>query len=152
MPFIESNIDIQGPMRLVDQPPPKPGDEIRASMNVASPKYFSVMGLRPVAGRLLDDRDGPSAPRTVVISEAFADRYLRGIDAIGQRMEIRVQGKPVQTEIVGVIPSLRHERLDRAARAEVMMGGVPHEIDFERARIALLQTMQQIQAESRRRV
>jgi F-type H+-transporting ATPase subunit epsilon len=38
------------------------------------------------------------------------------------------------------------------ARAEVMMGGVPHEIDFERARIALLQTMQQIQAESRRRV
>ena len=38
------------------------------------------------------------------------------------------------------------------ARAEVMMGGVPHEIDFERAKIALLQAMQQIQAESRRRV
>jgi F-type H+-transporting ATPase subunit epsilon len=38
------------------------------------------------------------------------------------------------------------------ARAEVMMGGVPHEIDFERAKIALLQTIHQIQAESRRRV
>jgi F-type H+-transporting ATPase subunit epsilon len=37
-------------------------------------------------------------------------------------------------------------------RAEEHLSSVPHEIDFERARIALLQTMQQIQAESRRRV
>ena len=29
-------------------------------------------------------------------------------------------------------------------RAEEMMGGVPHEIDFERAKIALLQTIHQI--------
>lgn len=36
------------------------------------------------------------------------------------------------------------------ARAEEMMGAVPHEIDFERARIALLRTLQQLQAESRR--
>jgi F-type H+-transporting ATPase subunit epsilon len=52
----------------------------------------------------------------------------------------------------------RAEDLDQARaeagmkRAEEQMGGVPHEIDFERARIALLQTLQQIQAESRRRV
>ena len=52
----------------------------------------------------------------------------------------------------------RAEDLDQARaeagmkRAEEQLGGVPHEIDFERARIALLQTMQQIQAESRRRV
>jgi F-type H+-transporting ATPase subunit epsilon len=37
------------------------------------------------------------------------------------------------------------------ARAEMVMGGVPHEIDFERARLALLRTMQQLQAESRKR-
>lgn len=36
------------------------------------------------------------------------------------------------------------------ARAEEMMGAVPHEIDFERARVALLRTLQQLQAESRR--
>ena len=120
MPFIESNIDIQAQMRLVDQPPPKPGEEIRASYNVASPSYFAVMDVRPLAGRLLTDRDGPTSPRVVVVSEAFAERYLRNINPIGQHLEIRAQGKPVQLEIVGVVPSLRHERLDDAPRAEVL--------------------------------
>lgn len=35
------------------------------------------------------------------------------------------------------------------SRAEEM-GAMPHEIDFERARVALLRTLQQLQAESRR--
>jgi len=52
----------------------------------------------------------------------------------------------------------RAEDLDQSraeagmARAEMIMGGVPHEIDFERAKLALLQTLHQIQAESRKRV
>jgi len=37
-------------------------------------------------------------------------------------------------------------------RAEEMLGAVPHEIDFERARVALLRTLQQLQSESRRGV
>ena len=121
MPFIESNIDIQGAMRLVDQPAPPPGEEIRASYNVASPNYFAVMGVQPLKGRLLDERDGATSPRVVLVSEAFAERYLHKVDPIGQRLEIRAQGKPVISEIVGVVPALRHERLDRAPRAEVLM-------------------------------
>jgi F-type H+-transporting ATPase subunit epsilon len=35
-------------------------------------------------------------------------------------------------------------------RAEEMMGPTVHEMDFERARLALLKTLQQLQAESRR--
>ena len=35
-------------------------------------------------------------------------------------------------------------------RAEEVMAVVPHEIDFERARLAMLRTLQQLQAESRR--
>jgi F-type H+-transporting ATPase subunit epsilon len=37
-------------------------------------------------------------------------------------------------------------------RAEEMMQVVPHEIDFEKARLALLRTLQQMGAESRKRV
>ena len=50
----------------------------------------------------------------------------------------------------------RAEELDEAratagmARAEEMMGAVPHEMDFERARLSLLKTLQQLQAEVRR--
>jgi putative ABC transport system permease protein len=56
-----------------------------------------------------------------VISEAFARRYLRNIDPIGQRLEINRQGKPVAMEIIGVVPAARHVRLDEAARAEVLI-------------------------------
>ena len=35
-------------------------------------------------------------------------------------------------------------------RAEEVMSVVPHEIDFERARLAMLRTLQQLQAETRR--
>jgi F-type H+-transporting ATPase subunit epsilon len=37
-------------------------------------------------------------------------------------------------------------------RAEEVMAAVPHEIDFERARLAMLRTLQQLQAETRRGV
>ena len=52
----------------------------------------------------------------------------------------------------------RAEDLDEAraqagmARAEEMMGATPIQIDFERARLSLLRTLQQLQAESRRGV
>ena len=121
MPFIESNIDIQGTVRVIGQPPPAPGEEIRASYNVASPGYFAVMGMRALQGRLLDERDGAASARVVVVSEAFAERYLRGIDPIGQRIEMAGRGKPIQAEIVGVVPGLRHETLDRAPRPEILM-------------------------------
>jgi F-type H+-transporting ATPase subunit epsilon len=48
------------------------------------------------------------------------------------------------------------EQLDEAraqagmARAEEMLAIAPHEIDFERARIALMRTLQQLQADVRR--
>jgi F-type H+-transporting ATPase subunit epsilon len=50
----------------------------------------------------------------------------------------------------------RAEDLDEAraqagmARAEEMLGRAPVEIDFERARLSLLRTLQQLQAEARR--
>jgi F-type H+-transporting ATPase subunit epsilon len=50
----------------------------------------------------------------------------------------------------------RAEELDEARaeagmkRAEEVMSVAPHEIDFERARLAMLRTLQQLQAESRK--
>ena len=52
----------------------------------------------------------------------------------------------------------RAEDLDQAraeagmTRAQELMAVAPHEIDFERARLALIRTIQQLQSESRKRV
>jgi putative ABC transport system permease protein len=79
------------------------------------------MSIGLLQGRLLNERDADGAPRVVMVSEAFADRYLKGIDPIGQRIEYRSSGKPAQSEIVGVVRSLRHERLNAAPRAEILI-------------------------------
>lgn len=121
MPFIESNVDIQSAVRLIDQPAPPPGQGIRSSINVVSPGYFEAIGVRLLDGRLLDDRDGPDAPRVVLVSDAFVERYLAAVNPIGQRIEYRSAGKPLQSQIVGVVRSLRHDRLDAAPRAEILI-------------------------------
>jgi putative ABC transport system permease protein len=79
------------------------------------------MGVRLLDGRLLDHRDGPETPRVVLVSDAFVDRYLKGINPLGQRLEYRSAGKPAQSQIVGVVRSLRHDRLDAAPRAEILI-------------------------------
>lgn len=123
MPFLESNVDIRGAVRLLDQPPPAAGDDMSSiSLNIVSPGYFSVMGVALLNGRLIDQRDGPDAPRVAVVSEAFAKRYLRGVDPVGQRVDYRQFGRPAQAaEIVGVVRALRHARLDEAPRAELLL-------------------------------
>jgi putative ABC transport system permease protein len=78
------------------------------------------MGVPVIRGRGLDARDGPTSPPVAVVSEALAARYFDGRDPIGRRLAMRVQGQPVELEIVGVVGALRHERLDGAPRAEII--------------------------------
>jgi len=119
MPFIESNIDVRGSFQIVGDPVPAPGEEPRASFNVATPGYFHVLSVPVVRGRGLDARDSRDSAPVAVISEALAERYWRGRDPVGQRLAYRSQGKAQQVEIVGVVGSLRHERLDAPPRLEI---------------------------------
>ncbi len=68
-----------------------------------------------------------------------------------------VEVLPARVTVIAQVAE-RAESLDQARaeagmrRAEEMMGPTAHEMDFERARLALLKTLQQLQAESRRGV
>jgi putative ABC transport system permease protein len=77
---------------------------------VVSPSYFSAVGLHLLEGRTLTERDRDGSPLVVVINEALAHTYLRGIDPLGHRILMRrnpIQG-PAGTEdlewtIVGTV-------------------------------------------------
>jgi len=66
-----------------------------------------------------------------------------------------VEVLPARVTVIAQVAE-RAEDLDEAravagmTRAAEMMGPTAHEMDFERARLALLKTLQQLQAESRR--
>ena len=66
-------------------------------------------------------------------------------------VEVLPDSVSVLAQVAESMEDLDQERAEAGMkRAEEMMGAVPHEIDFERARLAMLRTMQQLQAESRR--
>ena len=123
MPFIESNIDVRALFQIAGRPQAAPGEEPRASVNVASPGYFETLRIPLRRGRLLSSRDGSTVPSVAVISDALAARYWRDTDPIGSRIAFLYGGQNIDAEVVGVVGAIRHERLDEAPRAEIIL---PH--------------------------
>ena len=73
---------------------------------MASPEYFSIMGIELLAGRLFAASDHFFAPKVAVISESFARRFgLRPQEAIGRGA---VLNKRI-VQIVGVVRDVRHD-------------------------------------------
>jgi putative ABC transport system permease protein len=71
---------------------------------MASPDYFSIMGVDLLAGRVFTARDHFYAPKVAVISETFARRYgLRPEEAVGRRAVLDHRW----VDIVGVVRDIR---------------------------------------------
>lgn len=90
-------------------------------MIFASPDYFASMKIPLVAGRLFDppdpSRDAMTAPREVVVSKAFAQRYWPAASAVGKR--IRMNRADPWSTIVGVVGDTHDDGLDKAPHAIV---------------------------------
>ena len=66
-------------------------------------------------------------------------------------VEVLPDAVTVLAQVAERAEDLDQERAEAGMkRAEEVMGVVPHEIDFERARLAMLRTLQQLQQETRR--
>ena len=108
------------------QPLPKPGSEPLAIDLPAGPDYASIMGLRVVDGRWIEERDRPDSPPVVVISESFARQHLPGQRAIGKRLRYftsRPGPQPPMPEIVGVVSDVRQFGV---AEVEAPQMYIPH--------------------------
>ena len=79
----------------------------------AAPGFHQVLGIPLLAGRHLDDRDGPGAPKVAVVNRAFVERYLGGSPAIGRLVTIDLQPAPQELEIVGVVADTKYARIRR---------------------------------------
>ncbi|MCC7322400.1 MAG: ABC transporter permease [Gemmatimonadaceae bacterium] len=84
------------------RPPPDGGPYY----HLVDPSYFSTMGVRLRAGRLLDVQDVAGAPPVAVINESFARRYFAGTAALGQCLILGADGPPC-TQVVGVVADAR---------------------------------------------
>lgn len=118
------------PFRIAGRPDPGPGQELYAPFRVATPHYFTALGIPLRRGRLFNDGDArqsvplirwfpdqpyppgydkPQAAPVAVVSESAATQFWPGRDPIGQR--IRVMFSP-DVMIVGVTGDVHHNGLD----------------------------------------
>jgi putative ABC transport system permease protein len=96
---------------IVGQPAFEKGKEPPVEVRIATPGYFAAIGTELRKGRLFNASDDAQAPRVVLVNEAFAARYLKGMDAVGQRARF-YDAKAAPMEIIGVIANVMNEDLD----------------------------------------
>ncbi|MCI0392111.1 MAG: ABC transporter permease [Acidobacteria bacterium] len=97
--------------QIVGQPAFEKGKEPPTEVRIATPGYFAAIGTELRKGRLFSARDDAQAPRVVLVNEAFAARYLKGSDAVGQQLRFG-DAKAAPTEIIGVVANVMNEDLD----------------------------------------
>ena len=75
-----------------------PKDFLFSTATYVSPGYFETLRLPIVAGRTFRDSDTKTAAPVVVVNEAFAKRYFRDRDPVGQY----IFASGVNREVIGV--------------------------------------------------
>ena len=97
-----SNITVEG------YTPPE-GEKSRTRENWVGPSYFTTLGTPVVAGRELEERDGPGSPQVAVVNESFVRSYFVGGEAVGRRFAFGDgSGVHPDIEIVGVVADSKH--------------------------------------------
>lgn len=81
----------------------EPSDFIFTTATYVTPGYFETLRLPLVGGRTLRDSDTATSMPAVVVNEAFARRYFKDRDAVGQ--VIRSNG--ADRQIVGVVGNVQ---------------------------------------------
>ena len=94
-----------------------------------TPGYFEAMRIPLREGRLFDERDLENGA-TIIVNQAFADRYLRGKPALGRRVDTNPRAAGQWRTIVGVVGNVRHTRFDEAMRPAVYFPSWPFEGAF----------------------
>jgi putative ABC transport system permease protein len=106
--------------------------------NQVSPEFFTTLGIRPLAGRLLEPTDRRGAAGVAVVNETYARTYLDGENPVGQRISAGGEAmRPggigfgqlgeqtiTEAEVVGVIPDIKQANLQDRVQPAVY---IPHE-------------------------
>jgi hypothetical protein len=104
-----------------------PGDgaqQTPASVRTVTPGYFSAMKLRVADGRAFDDREQPTSPRVIMVSETLARRLWPGQSAVGRQLVVDYSTAGTYPyEVVGVVGDVRFRGPRSEPLAEIY---VPH--------------------------
>ena len=91
-----------------------------AGLRLASPHYFSTMGIPILSGRDFNDGDGYDRPFVVIISESLARQEFDNQDPLGHRIKCGLDS-PQWMTVVGVVGDVRQSSPAAQPGAELYM-------------------------------
>ncbi len=82
-----------------------------ADLEMVTPDYFQTFGIQMVKGRPFTGHDDASGIKVAIVNEAFAARFLKGVDPLQQRVVMnhvdQPNGPAVEWQIVGVFHTVK---------------------------------------------
>jgi predicted permease len=114
------------------RPEPAPGEIPIPNCRIISDDYIRALGMKLVAGRGLDERDGTEAPPVALINQTMARNLWPEENAIGRRFK---QGSYLEQSpwitIVGIVGDVHQAGLDSPARPEMYLPYLQQDFGFE---------------------
>jgi putative ABC transport system permease protein len=98
---------------IVGQPLANSSERPSSPFQTVTAQYIDTLGIRVTKGRGFDEHDTDTSTRVAMVNENFVNRFLTGVDPLGQRImtfESRpgaTQPTPVEYQIVGVFHNVR---------------------------------------------
>jgi predicted permease len=90
----------------------EPGEQPTVEYNEIGPGFLTTMGIRLVSGREFTRSDNETAPPVAVVNETMAQRFWRGGNPVGQRLQVK--GRWLQ--VVGMAKDSKYSRLIETSR------------------------------------
>ncbi len=117
-----------GPFHLVGSPACSVPSCPTTGVRIVTPDFLQTFDGTIVRGRSFTDNDRAGSVRVALVSRQFADRYLRDVDPLTQRIELNEPGTPAtlapqfEWQIVGVFATINNsDQLGDVSRPEVML-------------------------------
>jgi predicted permease len=99
-------------IRVEGRPEPPAKEDKGAGWSRVMPGFFDALGAKTVLGRPIADEDTPATRKVAVINEAFAKRFFKGQNPIGQHFGMDKIKYSATFEIVGVVRDMRYMTYD----------------------------------------
>jgi len=96
------------------------GEPAVAERSSVTPKYFHLLKIPLLRGRLFDESDNDKAPQVAVVNEAFARTYWPNQNPIGKRFR-KARADSPWTTVVGLIANARTESLAEAGVPKIYL-------------------------------
>jgi predicted permease len=96
---------------------------LQANVRMATPGYFSALGLPIVSGREFSEQDAVDSPRVVVVNESLAQSLWPTGDPVGRTLVLDYQGGATDRLVVGVVRDARYQGPRSSPEPEIF---IPH--------------------------